>query len=254
MNEEPEPPRPTDPERPPVGEDHVLRFPKMPPPMPMSEFRIVPEDAKLARRNALSRRRILIVAPVPLLMRDDIRPWLRRLAGHLQTAGSRATGSDIEILPDAESLVDQALDKLVATREIGTQDGKKTRSTRGIRLARSKAEWSAIHRTRTQAQFDVHYRFTGDKTPRDLRVELTVRGASVSVNGSRTFGGLEHNLLLSAPEFARLVYGEYDQLIWLTAEKGSSAVIRRERRGPKCWIVVFPNEDQGADWPQKHPA
>lgn len=254
MNEKPEPPRPTDPERPPVGEDHVLRFPEMPPPMPMAEFRIVPRDPKLANRNASNKRRILIVAPVPLLMREDVRPWLRSLTGHLQTAASRATGSCIEILPDAESLVDDALDKLVASREIGTQDGKKTRLTRGIRLARSKAEWNAIHRTRTQAQFDVRHRFIGHGVPDDLRVNLTVRGASVSVNGSREFGGLEHSLLLSAPEFARMVYGEYDQFIWLTAEKGSSAVIKRERRGPKCWIVVFPDEDQGVDWPKKYPA
>ncbi len=236
---------PPEPERPPVGEDHILAFPAVPPPMPIAEHR--PGAGK-------PRRRTLVVAPVAVLMRDDARPWLRRLIEAQRTAGARAVGADIEILPDAEALVDRELDRLVAEGTIGTMDGRKTRVTRGVRLARSSAEWNAIYRARTQAQFDVRHRLIGHSVPDNLRVPLTVRDASVSAGGSIEFGGISHSVLVSAAEFARLFYGQYDQLVFLTAETGKSRVVRRERRGPKCWVVVFPDEDQGTDWPQRLPA
>lgn len=245
MPEEPTFSYPPSPERPPVGENHVLHFPDVPSPMPLSEYR--PSDKKPERRT-------LVVGPLSLLMREDVRPWLQRLAKAQLTAGRLAGKGRLEVLPDAEAEVDAALDRLVAEKKIGTLDGKKTRLTRGVRLARSAEEWTAIWHTREQVQSEVQYRFIGAATPSELRVEMTVRRPMVSIPSLHGTRELSHLMLAPASEFARLVHGEYDQFVFLVTETGKSRVIKRERRNPKGNVIVFPDEDQGADWPKNHPA
>lgn len=231
-------------ERPPVGEDHLVTFPNVPPPMPVVECR-----PHLKRQQ----RQTLIVAPVDLLMRDDVRPWLQRFAASQKTAGSRAMGSTIEILPDADQEIDAALRELALAGKIGNFDGKRSMKSRGFRLARSLVEFEAIRQAQSEARYKVQSRLIGKDVPDHLRVPITVRTSDLlAPRPHDCLGGvLEHSFTLPAREFARAVYGGYDQFVFLTTDAKKSSVLRREGRGPKSWIVVFPDDDAGEDWWKK---
>lgn len=191
-------------------------------------------------------RQTLVIAPVSLLMRDDVRPWLRRFIESQRTSLARAVGSKIEILPDADREIDAELAKLAASGQSGNHDGKRSMKSRGFRLARSRAEFSAIERVQRETRFAIEFRLIGHGVPDHLRVPLTVRYATIATPAAHGTGSIDHSLTLPAREFARVLYGCYDQFVFLTTEAGKKSVIRREGRGPKSWIVVFPDDDTGA--------
>jgi hypothetical protein len=107
-------------------------------------------------------RSTLLVAPIELALRPEVKPWLRAFAASRKTAAARAMGGTIEMVVDAETRI---------AARLAADNVRRGPKSRGIRLARTAAELSAIDAEQSQARYDLERHFWGSGLATEDRVE-----------------------------------------------------------------------------------
>lgn len=210
---------PPEPERPPVGHDHVRSWEEELPPVPPIT-------------SPGNSRHTLIVGSTQILTQERTRDWLLRLrASRAKNPAARASDANINVVVDATQDV----------RLLAKPEGRKTHVPhRDVFRPKSDTERLWITSSHSSARQRVSEFFAHVSVPSDRYIgfgilvnEITFHSGVPTVRGTQT--------VLPAETFARLAAGDYDEVIYLCAESRLPYFRRKYGREPRSWVIWFPD-------------